>query len=281
MKSGLRAVAVASLVVVCTMTAGVIALALALAPAAGAASTGNSASSALETWYQRTGHPTLQTFTADIQRFQEVTGSSTPSVARQDCNRFKLDVLGATHKKLPPQATLASDYRYYLLAAASRFKECVSGLGAKNAVQVAEGAQGGALAVQAAIAIIKGTGHGTAVDLAPSSTNIQPSLPASLVVPQCDADFKIVEVATAAYNAQNHAPPVPPSPWSAATYDRNFGPLLSQKGGGPFLAQVPETTHYVIEYDSSGNVWVEPPGQYDSSYNSARGSYTDCAAVAH
>jgi len=72
MKSGLRAVAVASLVVLCTVTAGVIALAL--APAAGAASTGNSASSALETWYQRTGHPTLQTFTADIQRFQEVTG---------------------------------------------------------------------------------------------------------------------------------------------------------------------------------------------------------------
>ena len=281
MKSGLRAVAVASLVVVGTVTAGVIALALASAAGAGAASTGNSASSALETWYQRTGHPTLQTFTADIQRFQEVTASSAPSVARQDCNRFKLDVLAATHKKLPPEATLASDYRYYLLAAASRFKECVSGLGAKNAVQVAEGAQGGALAVQAAIAIIRGSGHGTVVDLAPSSTNIQPSLPASLVVPQCNADFKIVEVATAAYNAQNQASPVPPSPWSAATYDRNFGPLLSQKGGGPFLAQVPEATHYVIEYDSSGNVWVEPPGQYDSSYNSARGSYTDCAAVAH
>jgi hypothetical protein len=281
MKSGLRAVA--SLVVLCTVTAGVVALAPATGAGAdaGAASAGNPASSTLETWYQRTGHPTLQTFTADIQRFREVTGSSAPSVARQDCNRFKLDVLAATHKKLPPEATLASDYRYYLLAAASRFKECVSGLGAKNAVQVAEGAQGGALAVQAAIAIIRGTEHGTAVDLAPSSTNIQPSLPASLVVPQCYADFKIVEVATAAYNAQNHASAVPPSPWSAATYDRNFGPLLSSKGGGPYLPQAPETTHYVIEYDSSGNVWVEPPGTYDSSYNSARGSYTDCAAVAH
>jgi hypothetical protein len=281
MKSGVRAVA--SLMVLCTVAAGVVAL----APAAGAASTastastGKSASSALETWYQRTGHPTLETFTADAQRFREVTASSAPSVARQDCNRFKLDVLAATHKKLPPEATLASDYRYYLLAAASRFKECVSGLGAKNALQVAEGAQGGGLAVQAAIAIIRGAEHGTAVDLSPSSTNLQPSLPASLVVPQCYADFKIVEVATAAYNAQKNAYPVPPSPWSAATYDANFGPLLSSKAGGPWLAQVPETTHYVIEYDSSGNVWVEPPGQYDSSYNSARGSYTDCAAVAH
>jgi hypothetical protein len=278
MKSGLRARAVASLVVLGTVAAGVTALA---APAAGAASTGNSASSALQTWYQRTGHPSLETFTADAQRFREVTGSSAPSVARQDCNRFKLDVLAATHKKLPPDATVASDYRYYLLAAASRFKECVTGLGGKNAVQVAEGAQGGALAVQAAITIIKGAQNGTAVDLPPSSTNIQPSLPASLVVPQCYADFKIVEIATAAYNAQKNGYPVPPSPWSAATYARNFGPLLGAKGGGSFMSQVPETTHYVIEYDSSGNVWVEPPGQYDSSYNPARGTYTDCAAVAH
>ena len=276
MKSGLRARAVAPLVLLGTLTAGIIAL----APASGAANSGNSGSSSLETWYQRTGHPTLASFAADAQRFREVTGSSAPSVARQDCNRFRLDVQAATHKKLPPDATLASDYRYYLVAAASRFKECVTGLAGKNAVQVAEGAQGGALAVQAAIAIIRGTQTGTVVDLPPSSTNIQPSLPASLVVPQCYADFKIVEVATLAYNAQKHGYPMPPSPWSAATYAKNFGPLLGAKGGGSFLSQVPETAHYVIEYDSSGNVWVEPPGQYDASYNSAHGSYTDCASVA-
>ena len=31
----------------------------------------------------------------------------------------------------------------------------------------------------------------------------------------------------------------------------------------------PATTHYVVEYDSAGDVWVEPPGQYDAGYNAA------------
>ena len=38
-----------------------------------------------------------------------------------------------------------------------------------------------------------------------------------------------------------------------------------------------DTTDYVVEYDGSGNVWVEPPGQYDTSYNAAHGSPQACA----
>jgi hypothetical protein len=40
-----------------------------------------------------------------------------------------------------------------------------------------------------------------------------------------------------------------------------------------------EATDYVIEYDGSGHVWVEPTGQYDTTYNAAHGSFKACAAV--
>ena len=99
-------------------------------------------------------------------------------------------------------------------------------------------------------------------------------------MPQCYADFKILEVAMDAFDALHHAYPTPPAPWTASTYVKNFGPLLSSKGGGPLLNQQPDPTYYVIEYDSSGNVWVEPPGQYDTSYNPTQGSFTACAGVA-
>jgi hypothetical protein len=156
----------------------------------------------------------------------------------------------------------------------------VTGIKADDAVQVAEGTQGGALAVEAAVKIIKGAETGKVVAVPPSTTNLQPSLPASLLVPQCQADFKILQVAIDAYDAQNNANAAPLAPWSSSTYVNNFHPLLEAKNGGPFLTQVPDTTHYVVEYDSSGNVWVEPPGQYDPSYNPAHGSPDACAAVA-
>ena len=272
MKRGLTVVA--SLFALCILTASVIVV----APPALAAST--STSSALETWYQQSGRPAFERFTADAQRFRAVNASTTAHAARQDCNRFKLDVLSASHGKLPPQPTLAFDYRYYLLAAARSFTECMTGIEQTNDVQVAEGTQGGALAVQAAVKIIKGAEGGKVVAVPPSSTDLQPSIPASLLVPQCYADFKILEVAVEAYNAHNHAYPVPPAPWGASTYSNDFGPLLGSKTGGPWMSQPLETTHYVIEYDSAGNVWVEPPGRYDTSYNPAQGSFTACAAVA-
>ena len=67
--------------------------------------------------------------------------------------------------------------------------------------------------------------------------------------------------------AQKGAFPTPPSPWSAATYATNFGPLLSASGGGPYIPNPPGNRFYVIEYDSSGHVWVAPPGSYGATYN--------------
>ena len=33
--------------------------------------------------------------------------------------------------------------------------------------------------------------------------------------------------------------------------------------GGPYLSEPPTTNDYVIEYDSSGNVWVAPPNTFE------------------
>ncbi len=62
--------------------------------------------------------------------------------------------------------------------------------------------------------------------------------------------------------AQKGAFPTPPSPWSAATYAANFAPLIPSYLHNPFA-----TSSYVIEYDSSGHVWVAPPGSYAVAYN--------------
>ena len=71
--------------------------------------------------------------------------------------------------------------------------------------------------------------------------------------------------------ATQGAYPSPPSAWSAATYVANFGPLTSPQGSiGPSLQHAPATTFYVIEYDSSGHVWVAPPGSFETSYNPAQ-----------
>jgi hypothetical protein len=97
-------------------------------------------------------------------------------------------------------------------------------------------------------------------------------VPSAAPVASCEADGKTIEVAVLAYQAENGAFPRPPSPWSSATYTANFAPLTSATAkGGPYLnvSTVPKTTHYVVEYDAAGHVWVEPPGQYDASYNPA------------
>jgi hypothetical protein len=99
----------------------------------------------------------------------------------------------------------------------------------------------------------------------------------------CESDFKSLAVAVEAYTAAptnpNNAAPVPPAPWSAATYKSNFAPLMSKQNGGPYMSAPLDPTRYVIEYDGSGHVWVEPAGQYDTTYNPARGSDKACAAV--
>jgi hypothetical protein len=80
----------------------------------------------------------------------------------------------------------------------------------------------------------------------------------------CTADAKTLEVALGAYMAEKGAYPSPPSPWSAASYVANYAPLTAGGNGGPFMANAPPTTSYVIEYDSAGHIWVAPPGSYGS-----------------
>ena len=108
----------------------------------------------------------------------------------------------------------------------------------------------------------------------PSRSNASPPANSSVTVPHqtesavaaCEADAKSLEVALEAYMAQNGSFPTPPSPWSAATYDGNFAPLISPAHGVSYLSSPPATTNYVIEYDASGHVWVAPPGSY-GAYN--------------
>jgi hypothetical protein len=108
-----------------------------------------------------------------------------------------------------------------------------------------------------------------------SSTMATSTTAPSVVFPQglsaevaaCEADGKTVEIAVEAYMAEKGAYPTPPSPWSATTYVGNFSPLTSAGGGGPYLAKPPGTANYVIEYDSSGDVWVAPPGAYGATFN--------------
>ncbi len=83
-------------------------------------------------------------------------------------------------------------------------------------------------------------------------------------VAACQADAKSVEDALAAYQAEEGHYPAPPSPWSAATYANDYLPLTSASGAGPFLHGAPTTTRYIVEYDSSGHVWIAPPGAYDA-----------------
>ena len=102
---------------------------------------------------------------------------------------------------------------------------------------------------------------------APSAT-VPDQSPAALVA--CAADAKAVEVALEAYMAERGSYPSPPTAWSAATYIGNYAPLTAASGGGPFLHSAPGTTSYVIEYDSAGHIWIAPPGQYPTLYNTGQ-----------
>jgi hypothetical protein len=87
-------------------------------------------------------------------------------------------------------------------------------------------------------------------------------------VASCTTDSRSIETALQAYAAKNMGSyPAMLAPWSAASYASNYLLLTGSTNGGPYLATVPSTTNYVIEYDSSGHVWVEAPGRYDQTYN--------------
>jgi hypothetical protein len=108
-----------------------------------------------------------------------------------------------------------------------------------------------------------------------------PRVPPAAQIASCEADSKSVAAAEEAYHAVNGAFPTPSAPWSAATYAANYAPLTAASKGGSFMRVAPSTAHYVVEYDSSGNVWVEPQGQYDAAYDPARAVdiATACATV--
>jgi hypothetical protein len=116
----------------------------------------------------------------------------------------------------------------------------------------------------------------------PSTTNSTSSAQSGAVI-ACENDFKSLAVAVEAFSASPNnstgAFPQPPAQWSAATYKSNFQPLLANENGGPYMHAPLDPTNYVIEYDGKGNVWVEPAGQYDTTYNPAHGSDKDCALV--
>ena len=98
----------------------------------------------------------------------------------------------------------------------------------------------------------------------------------SAEVSDCEADAKSLEEALGTYMAEKGAYPSPPSPWSASAYAADFSPLTEAAGGvGPFLPHAPATTSYVIEYDSSGHVWVAPPGSYGALYNAGQSFSAD------
>ncbi len=86
-------------------------------------------------------------------------------------------------------------------------------------------------------------------------------------VADCQADAESVETALEAYMAGKAAYPTPPAPWSAGTYAADYGPLTSGAGGEAFLHTPPSDKYNVIEYDSSGHVWVAPPGSFSPTYN--------------
>jgi hypothetical protein len=115
------------------------------------------------------------------------------------------------------------------------------------------------------------SGSSTVPSSAPTTSAVTVPHQSEAVVAACQSDARSLEVALEAYMAQNGSFPTPPSPWNAATYAGNFAPLTSSSHGGPYMHEPLAPTNYVIEYDSSGNVWVAPPGSYGASYNPGQG----------
>jgi len=110
------------------------------------------------------------------------------------------------------------------------------------------------------------TTAGSSATSAPTTTPLPESPPAAEVA-ACQGDAQSVAAAVTAYQARNGSAPAPPSPWSAGTYVSNFALLTSSASGGPYLRTAPGTSHYVIEYDGAGHVWVAPPGVYSPTFS--------------
>lgn len=90
---------------------------------------------------------------------------------------------------------------------------------------------------------------------------------AAAEIAACRSDLSDVQTALAAYQATKGSYPTPPAGWTAAAYPTNFAPLTNAPPPGPFLKMPPGDTHYVIMWDSSGHIWVEPPGTFVPTYD--------------
>jgi hypothetical protein len=88
-------------------------------------------------------------------------------------------------------------------------------------------------------------------------------------VAACRSDVTDVQTALAAYQATNGVYPAPPADWAAGSYPTNFAPLTDAAPPGPFLKMPPADNRYVILWDRSGRVWVEPPGTFFPTYDAA------------
>lgn len=84
-------------------------------------------------------------------------------------------------------------------------------------------------------------------------------------ISSCKADAKTVEVAIQAYDAQTGSFP---STWSQIISSTDIVNTIVQGANnfpetttiGPYLRQQPSATHYVIQFNTAGNVWVNAPG---------------------
>ena len=84
-------------------------------------------------------------------------------------------------------------------------------------------------------------------------------------ISSCKADAKTVEVAIQAYDAQTGTFP---STWSQIISASSVVNTIVQGANsfpetttiGPYLRQQPGATHYIIQFNASGQVWVSPPG---------------------
>jgi len=86
----------------------------------------------------------------------------------------------------------------------------------------------------------------------------------------CQSDVDAVAGALDDYHASTGAFPVPAQPWGPASYAQDYAPLTSAGGSGGVLRSLPSTAHYVIEFDGSGHLWVEPAGHYTAAYDPSR-----------
>jgi hypothetical protein len=153
---------------------------------------------------------------------------------------------------------------------------------AERQIRRSAGQQGGAgLAIAGLVIGIIGL-LGTALitaGLLVSSTAVITSTAEGVAVGSCQADTRSVQTALEAYKAQVGSFPTVPAPWSAANYRNNFSPLTVANGNnGPYLRVAPGTVNYVVEYDSHGDVWVEPSGTYDSGYRASQDLNTNSNA---